>query len=102
VRELENVVERAVVLSRRRQVDVDDLPEHLLEQIRSAETAEGVYRPMSLKSALEEPERKIIEAALRANNWNRQLTASLLEINRTTLYKKMKYYGLEDEMARAR
>jgi len=95
VRELENVVERAVVLSRRRQIDVDDLPEHVLEEIHAAGNGDGLYRPLSLKAALEEPERHILETALRANNWNRQVTASILEINRTTLYKKMKYYGLE-------
>jgi two-component system response regulator HydG len=55
---------------------------------------------MSLKDALEEPERKIIEAALKANNWNRQTTSDMLQINRTTLYKKMKHYGLEFDPAR--
>ena len=50
--------------------------------------------------ALEEPEKRIIQAALRANNWNRQVTAQLLEINRTTLYKKMKRYGLEADPMR--
>lgn len=100
VRELENVVERAVVLCRRRHIDTGDLPEHLLEQLGAAPAAEGVYRPTSLKKALEGPERQIIEQALRANNWNRQLTAQILEINRTTLYKKMKRYGLDDDPAR--
>ena len=38
---------------------------------------------------------RIIETALRRNNWNRQLTADQLKINRTTLYKKMERYGLE-------
>ena len=43
----------------------------------------------------------IIEATLRHNQWNRQLTAVKLEINRTTLYKKMKRYNLEvDPMLR--
>ena len=46
-------------------------------------------------AGLEAPERAVIEAALQANGWNRQLTADMLEINRTTLYKKMKRYGLE-------
>lgn len=100
VRELENVVERAVVLCRRRHIDTGDLPDHLLEQLGAAPAAEGVYRPTSLKKALEGPERQIIEQALRANNWNRQLTAQILEINRTTLYKKMKRYGLDDDPAR--
>ena len=36
-----------------------------------------------------------ILAALKANNWNRQVTAEQLDINRTTLYKKMKRYGMD-------
>jgi two-component system, NtrC family, response regulator HydG len=47
-----------------------------------------------LKEALEEPEKRIIIQALQALNWNRQETARVLDINRTTLYKKMKKYGL--------
>ncbi len=100
VRELENVVERAVVLTRNRRIDVDDLPPNVLEVAQSVAAEEGVYRPMSLKDALEEPEKRIIEQALRANNWNRQVTAQVLEINRTTLYKKMKRYGLESDPMR--
>ena len=94
VRELENVVERAVVLTKSRQIDVEDLPPKLIESAASAPSAD-VYRPKSLKAAMEEPEKRIIEAALRAHGWNRQLTAQALEINRTTLYKKMKRYKLD-------
>ncbi len=47
-----------------------------------------------LKEALGEPEKRIIIQALRAFNGNRQETAQVLDINRTTLYKKMKKYGL--------
>ena len=50
-----------------------------------------------LKEALEEPEKRIIIQALQAFNWNRQETARVLDINRTTLYKKMKKYNLIDE-----
>jgi two-component system response regulator HydG len=50
---------------------------------------------MPLAVALEVPERKIIEAALKRNAWNRQLTAAELDINRTTLYKKMRKYQLD-------
>jgi transcriptional regulator of acetoin/glycerol metabolism len=49
---------------------------------------------MSLEAALREPERRILVKALEANAWNRQKTAEQLGINRTTLYKKMKAYGL--------
>lgn len=47
-----------------------------------------------LKESLEEPEKKFIIQALQSLNWNRQETARVLDINRTTLYKKMKKYGL--------
>jgi transcriptional regulator of acetoin/glycerol metabolism len=51
--------------------------------------------PMPLHLALEVPEKRIIEAALKRNNWNRQATAAELDINRTTLYKKMRKYRLD-------
>lgn len=50
---------------------------------------------MPLSAALEEPERRIIESALKRNGWNRQATARELDIDRTTLYKKMKKYRLD-------
>jgi two-component system response regulator HydG len=52
---------------------------------------------MNLKEALAEPEKIIIRQALEANHWNRQAAAQALQINRTTLFKKMKRYGLYDE-----
>jgi len=98
VRELENAIERAVVLCRRPQVDVDDLPETLqgVAPGRVVTSTVGAFNaPMPLAIALEAPERQIIEAALKRNNWNRQSTASELDINRTTLYKKMRRYRLD-------
>ncbi len=100
VRELENAVERAVVLCRRAQVDVGDLPDPIqtftgktpTPRSSDADVSEG---PMTLEAALEVPERRIIEAALKRNNWNRQSTAAELDINRTTLYKKMRKYRLD-------
>jgi len=97
VRELENVVQRAVVLARGRRIEVHDLPEELLKHEDTPAQAQETYRPIPLKKALEEPEKRIIEQALRAHNWNRQATAEALGINRTTLYKKMKRYGLEND-----
>jgi transcriptional regulator with PAS, ATPase and Fis domain len=97
VRELENVIQRAVVLTKARIIDVADLPEELVAAAEAGPVGDDVYRPLSLKLALEEPEKRIIERALRASNWNRQTTAQVLEINRTTLYKKMKRYGLESD-----
>jgi transcriptional regulator with PAS, ATPase and Fis domain len=106
VRELENAVERAVVLSRRPQIDVDDLPETVqpfASSLLSSSPATGtrfadgpiLAQPMPLQLALEGPERLIIETALKRNAWNRQATAAELDINRTTLYKKMRKYQLD-------
>ena len=93
VRELENVMERAVVLSKHAHIEPGDLPEHIVE--RSEQNKAVGHRQMSLREALEEPEKRILEQVLRENNWNRQLTAESLQINRTTLYKKLKRYGLD-------
>ena len=98
VRELENAVEHAVVLSKGSRITLDDLPPKLADTaVGSLETI--TYQGQPLRDALAEPERRILEAALRANGWNRQLTADQLDINRTTLYKKMKRYGLLPEPA---
>ncbi len=97
VRELENVIERATLLSKGKFIGPDDLPDSVRqEHNRHAEK----YKTMSLKEALAEPEREIIRRALQANHWNRQATAKALQINRTTLFKKMKHYGLYAEAER--
>ena len=100
VRELENAVERAVVLCRRPQIDVEDLPEtvqfHMTRPALSMVEGGGEFdQPMPLEAAMEGPERRIIERALKRNEWNRQATAAELDINRTTLYKKMRKYQLD-------
>jgi two-component system response regulator AtoC len=102
VRELENAVERAVVLCRRPQIDVEDLPEAIqfFSPRPTAAAGRGEVtgefdQAMPLELALEGPERRIIEAALKRNNWHRQSTAAELDINRTTLYKKMRKYRLD-------
>ena len=110
VRELENAVERAVVLTRRPILDVDDLPDSIRLEASGRSTAMASNRagaavdlaltdgwePMPLAQAMQEPEKQIILAALAANDWNRQQTARQLDINRTTLYKKIKQYRLDE------
>ena len=96
VRELVNVVERSVVLSRGKVVSAADLPECVRREENSAQ-AYAVQSAGGLKTALAAPEKQIILDALEANGWNRQNTARSLGINRTTLYKKMKKYGIEFE-----
>ncbi len=99
VRELENVIERAVLLSKGPYIKVEDLPTQLIAQSQIG-LSRSSYNQASLKESLAGPEKAIIRAALEANGWNRQETAKALQINRTTLYKKMKRLGLEDEAAR--
>jgi DNA-binding NtrC family response regulator len=94
VRELENSMERAVILCRAAELTPDDLP------FRADSGGDGAALPVSgavmpLKQALEDPEREILRAALERYNWSRSDTAEALEINRSTLFKKMKKYGLE-------
>ena len=97
IRELENVIERAALLSKNKFIGPDDLPDSIRqEQNRQAKK----YESMNLKEALAGPEKDIIRQVLEANHWNRQATAKALQINRTTLFKKMKHYGLYAEAER--
>ena len=91
IRELENAVERAVVLSREEVIPIKVLPPCLLRQDSPMTFADEV---LPLKKALEEPEKLIILRALELNGWNRQKTAEMLQVNRTTLFHKMKKYEL--------
>jgi DNA-binding NtrC family response regulator len=97
VRELEKVIERAALLSKSKFLTPEDFPDSI---IKESNQQQKQYKPMSLKAALAEPEKNIIRQALEANQWNRQATAKALQINRTTLFKKMKQYGLYDEAER--
>jgi len=93
VRQLENVIERAVILTKHPTVTPADLPDDVRGDGAPGGNDNGRIRP--LKEALERPEREIIERALAAYQGSRQATADALGINRTTLYKKMKRYGIE-------
>lgn len=106
VRELSNIIERASVLTKGLTITAEDLPPSL----RAADTSVPTqtvpctddWTPMTLADALKDPERQIILSALIANDWNRTLTAEVLDINRTTLYKKMKSLNIDpDDHAQA-
>ena len=99
IRELEGVIRRGVVLCQGTRITSGHLAPSL-GHTRASRTPGMTHRPhmplsiRPLKESLEEPEKRIIIQALQALNWNRQETARVLDINRTTLYKKMKKYGL--------
>ena len=102
VRELESVIQRGVSLAQGPRITPANLAighSPIRASRPSPFAPRGHHNGFSLrplKEALEEPEKQIIIQALRALNWNRQETARVLDINRTTLYKKMKKYGLAD------
>jgi two-component system response regulator HydG len=103
VRELAAAIQRAVALCNVPRITSNHLGPILNHGRQSRSGASATPRPhlkmgvRPLKEALEEPEKRIIIQALQAFNWNRQETARVLDINRTTLYKKMKKYNLIDE-----
>jgi DNA-binding NtrC family response regulator len=97
VRELVNVVERAIVLAKGEIISALDLPETLRRDMQEARYNGGRIGAGNLKVALANPERQIIIDALESNGWNRQDTARMLGINRTTLYKKMRKFSIEYE-----
>lgn len=102
VRELGNIIERAAVLSRNQTIGIEDLPSQVCEGsdpmlMVHNDTPDEDWVPMTLSDAMMHPERAFILKALEANEWNRQQTAEILGINRTTLYKKMKQLGIDPE-----
>jgi two-component system response regulator AtoC len=99
VRELQNVIERAVLLGKGETILPEDFPKDVCGRPGTTTVNTELEAPQTgftLKEALEGPERQIILDVLNGNNWNRNETAEVLGINRTTLYKKMKRLGLED------
>jgi len=96
VRQLEHCMERAVLLARGAVLEPGDLGTGF-EDSPQRDSTPGAELPLGpLKKALEIPEKRLIQRALEANGGNRQATAALLEINRTTLFNKMRKYNLLD------
>lgn len=99
IRELENMIERLVVLKQSGIIEVSDLPERVVSSPAMLGSAgepvigfaeEGV----SLSRELELLENRLIVGALRRANGITSKAAQLLQVNRTTLVEKMKRKGL--------
>ncbi|MCA9129129.1 MAG: sigma-54-dependent Fis family transcriptional regulator, partial [Planctomycetales bacterium] len=95
IRELENIVQRAVLLSKKPVIGLEMLPPAMLAGSIGGQAVRSIGTGQSLREALEGPERQIILDVLRANSYSRNNTAEQLGINRTTLYKKMKRLGID-------
>jgi transcriptional regulator with GAF, ATPase, and Fis domain len=115
VRELEHCIERAVLLGRSDEIQPADLGLGSGTSARAGDHAPSAPSPggridlepgslvptlwpdgasLSLRQALELPEREIIRWALEKNGGNRKATARMLDVNRTTLFNKMRKYDL--------
>ena len=87
IRELQNCIEKAVILSDRNILEVQDLE---FPQIKAAEEA----TPTSVVETLENAEEKAIRAAMDRFGGNLSMVAKLLNISRPTLYAKLKKYDI--------
>jgi PAS domain S-box-containing protein len=90
VRELENVIEHAFVLCRGPEIELHHLPSELVQRHR--ETGQEV--PGAVGNPLERAEARAIVEALAKHGGNRQATSAELGIDKTTLWRKMKKYGI--------
>ncbi len=86
VRELENIIERAVALAEGSSLHLDDLPLDLREYS---------VTPYGEWTTLEDQERDYIQQVLRHTRFNMGETAQILGLPRTTLWRKLKKYGLK-------
>ena len=90
VRELENIIEHALIVCQGKIIGRNHLPLSLQGGIPSQPTEAA----SSFDSSLEASEKAIILDMLQKYNWNKGKTASALNINRTTLWRKMKKYSI--------
>jgi two-component system response regulator HydG len=90
VRELENCIQRALALGSVPEIRMIDLPSNLLYFV-----GEPRHDQRSLATLQEFEQRAILEA-LEATKGDRLRAAKLLGIGKTTIYRKLKEYGLED------
>ncbi len=111
IRELENVMERAVILAKHANIETDDLPEELRfhpqtesmavdDQVEEAAVIEAPSPQapngaVPLKDALKMPERDLILKVLAEVRWSRSEAAKRLGIHRSTLYHKIRKLGIQ-------
>ncbi len=90
VRELENIIERGVALAEGEVLTIKDLPSDL---------GEYSVTPYQEWQTLEELEQDYLDQVLSYTHYNIKQTAEILNLPRTTLWRKMKKYGLNRTVA---
>jgi two-component system response regulator HydG len=92
VRELRNAMERAVALTRREEIGLDDLPESILRRSRQP-LPQSVEADIGSMLTIDELERKHIKRVLRVADGNKTQAARVLGIDRRTLYRKLERFA---------
>ncbi|MDR3625874.1 MAG: helix-turn-helix domain-containing protein, partial [Ignavibacteriaceae bacterium] len=95
VRELEHIIERAIIFAENDHIEPEDLNLPLDTLKGMAQKAHKLQEDEEVLS-LAEIERRQIEHALQINHWDRALTAFQLGISPKTLYSKIKKYELRE------
>jgi len=101
IRELENIIERAVILDTDGIIAMEDLPEVIRNgntYLTSGLGSKVIEAFSNLKHALQEPEKVHILRVLKEVGWNKKKAANKLGVNRTTLYNKLKKYNITSEL----
>jgi len=94
IRELENVIERAVILSPGEFIVPESLPANIRESYPA--TSIEAVKHLTLEELMARAEKQVILETLESFSWNRQLSARTLGISRTTLFNKMRRFQLVD------
>jgi two-component system response regulator AtoC len=89
VRELENVLERAIITSENDRITTNDF-----KFLQTTENGDNPFNNID-NIGLKEVEKLYIKKILEENNWNKLKVAQILGIDRKTLYKKIKEYNFE-------
>jgi len=91
VRELKNCIESMVVVSTKNAIDVEDIPDHILQRSSETSTVPSLVAGITI----EEAERELIKSTLVTVGGNREEAAKMLGIGERTLYRKLDRYGLK-------
>lgn len=94
IRELENVIERALILTDKENVDTDAIPEHITAP-PAQDNPSGDEETLSLKKHSRLLEERLIRKALQQTHGNKSRAAKLLEISYPALLSKITDYGIE-------
>jgi len=96
LREMKNVVKRAVLLTSNGLVNVQALPSEMLEAMRNQSVKSFSAAPVyDLKALQESKEKEMIIKTLKEVRFNKSKAARMLNIDRKTLYLKIEKYGIE-------